>query len=89
MRRATLTGADLSGADLSRAVTTDVVTGKRTKMPEGWDPSAAAPPVLPPRRSSGPPPGGSSGRIGRPRRGARRICNFGADGAEGAENPSA
>jgi hypothetical protein len=43
---ATLTGADLSGADLSgailtgadlsRAVTTDIVTDKRTKMPEGW-----------------------------------------------------
>ncbi|MGY1430385.1 pentapeptide repeat-containing protein [Streptomyces sp. MN12] len=47
---ATLTGADLSGADLSgailtgadlsRAVTTDIVTDKRTKMPEGWAPNA-------------------------------------------------
>ncbi|MEU5298604.1 pentapeptide repeat-containing protein [Streptomyces umbrinus] len=47
---ATLSGADLSGADLSwavltgadlsRAVTTGIVTDKRTKMPEGWTPEA-------------------------------------------------
>ncbi|MGW0990285.1 pentapeptide repeat-containing protein [Streptomyces sp. NPDC002486] len=35
---ADLSGAILTGADLSRAVTTDIVTDKRTKMPEGWGP---------------------------------------------------
>ncbi|WP_406486443.1 pentapeptide repeat-containing protein [Streptomyces sp. NBC_01563] len=44
---ADLNGADLSGAilttaDLSGAVTTGIVTDKRTKMPEGWAPEGVA-----------------------------------------------